>query len=131
LSKVAGGVGDGTLYADWIKGDFGLHFAWCAAEAGLGLWLGSGRRSRSVFLNSIFMFAFLSGLIFLEPQPKPCGCIGVQQQLATREAAIQDMRWSLGRNGVLIGFAFLALALLPVPAEGDSQRPGEPESEAV
>lgn len=119
--KVYAGVGEGTMYASWIGGHILLHWAWCACEVGLGLWLLSWRRVQSALLVSMFVLATFSGLILLEPQPKPCGC-GWQQQAKDHAAVVQGMRWSVGRNAALLALAFLAVAVPARPRTPNADR---------
>jgi hypothetical protein len=114
--KLHAGVGEGTVYSSWIGDRHWLHLTWCGCEAGLGLSLLSGRAVRASLFLSTCLLAMLTGLILLEPLPKPCGCAS-GKRAATRGAAIEDMRWSLGRNGLLLAVAFVASALLPPMTE--------------
>jgi hypothetical protein len=109
--KAHHGIGEGTLYAAWIGGHGWLHWGWCGSEAGLGLWLLSGRAVRSALLVSMFLVTMFSAVIVLEPRLKPCGC-GMQRQLANRAEAVQDVQWSLGRNALLVALAVVAVAAL-------------------
>jgi hypothetical protein len=114
--KVYGGVGEGTLYAAWIGSHVWLHWVWCGSEAGLGLWLLSGRAVRPALLASIFVLTMFSAVILLEPHAKPCGC-GASRQLATRAEAAESVKWSVGRNAVLVALAFVAMfGLIATPA---------------
>lgn len=124
--KMYQGIGSGTLYADWTASRVWLHWGWCCLEAALGAWLLSGMLIRPAVYSSIFLLAMLTGLILLEPTPKPCGC-GSRKQVASREAAIQDMRWNVGRNGVLLALAFVALVTSPVGSGSEPHAGAEPK----
>jgi hypothetical protein len=126
--KISTGVGEGTTYAAFVGDRAWLHWVWVGCEAGLGLWLLSRRATRTGLLTSMFLLATLSGLILAERQPRPCGCAW-SQQAADREPARASMRWSLGRNAVLLAVSFVALVVLsrsetPDSAEGSQSEPG-------
>lgn len=96
------------MYAAWIGSRGWLHWVWCGSEAGLGLWLLSGRGMRSALLVTLFLLTTFSAVILLEPQPKPCGC-GWQRSVGNRAAAVPSVRWSVGGNAVFTLLAFVAL----------------------
>lgn len=115
--KFHGGVGTETLYAEWIGRRTDVHGLWVLCEASLGLWLLSGFRLRAALFASLYLLSMLSGLVLFEPTPRPCGC-GWAQRSISRDAAIQSMRWTLGRNGFLMVLTVVAIACLPKGSTG-------------
>jgi hypothetical protein len=107
--KAYGGIGEGTLYSTWIGGHGWLHWVWCGSEAGLGLWLLSGRALRPALLASMFLLTMFSAVILFEPQPRPCGC-GMLRKVASRAEAVHEVQWSLGRNALLVALAMVGVA---------------------
>jgi hypothetical protein len=119
--ELSHGVGTGTLYADALEGRTGVHWAVIACEMSLGAWLLVGRRPRTALLVSIFLLSMFSAFILRAPSPKPCGCLG-QRPAKSRHAAIENMRWSVARNGSLIALSVIAM----VCATNNRSPPAEP-----
>jgi uncharacterized membrane protein YphA (DoxX/SURF4 family) len=108
-----------TLFDQWVPAGSVWREAFLSAEITLGVWLLSGiapRRAAAVAAAVLIGFTAFLIVEVNKYDPKSCGCLQLTPQILSPDEVKAGLKWSIGRNVVLLLSAgFASLLLLPDP----------------